>query len=227
MTCVSPPKGFLRPIRKKRLREAAAKIHGIVGRWIYGEGDDDLAALMLSECASRRATLAVAESCTGGMLGARLTAIPGASAVVQGGVIAYANEVKVRELGVSHDDLAAHGAVSEPVARAMASGVRVKFGTTIGIGITGIAGPDGGTPEKRWVPSGSPLMLTVTSTPCVPSFPATATRFDSAPRNWRLTGCGACFFSTRRRKDGPYVGRALPTPRRPRAHHTPRAVGSR
>lgn len=141
-------KGLPAADTEKRLREAAAKIHGIVGRWIYGEGDDDLAALMLSECASRQATLAVAESCTGGMLGARLTAVPGSSAVVQGGVIAYANEVKVRELGVSRDDLAAHGAVSEPVARAMASGVRVKFGTTIGIGITGIAGPEGGSPEK-------------------------------------------------------------------------------
>ncbi|MCC6245095.1 MAG: competence/damage-inducible protein A [Gemmatimonadaceae bacterium] len=141
-------KGLPAADTEKRLREAAAKIHDVVGRWIYGEGDDDLAALMLSECASRGATIAVAESCTGGMLGARLTAIPGSSAVVQGGIIAYANEVKERELGVSRDDLIAHGAVSEPVARAMATGVRAKFGVSIGIGITGIAGPDGGTPEK-------------------------------------------------------------------------------
>ena len=103
---------------------------------------------MIQACATRAATLAVAESCTGGMLGMRLTAVPGSSRVLQGGTIAYANAVKVRELGVSASDLDTVGAVSEPVARAMASGVRLRFGTTIGIGITGIAGPDGGTPEK-------------------------------------------------------------------------------
>ena len=119
-----------------------------MGRFIYGEGDDDLAALMLTECAARDLTLAVAESCTGGMLGMRLTAVPGSSRVVQGGTIAYANAVKVRELDVSQSDLDAHGAVSEPVARAMATGARLRFGTNIGIGITGVAGPDGGTPEK-------------------------------------------------------------------------------
>ena len=130
------------------LTEAALLVREKVGRFIYGEGDDDLAALMLAECAVRGATLAVAESCTGGMLGMRLTAVPGSSRVVQGGTIAYANEVKVRELGVAQGDLDAHGAVSEPVARAMATGARLRFGTNIGIGITGIAGPDGGTPEK-------------------------------------------------------------------------------
>ena len=131
-----------------RLAEAARLVRGKVGRFIYGEGDDDLAALMLAECATRGLTLAVAESCTGGMLGMRLTAVPGSSRVVQGGTIAYANAVKVRELGVSQGDLDAHGAVSEPVARAMATGARLRFGTNIGIGITGIAGPEGGTPEK-------------------------------------------------------------------------------
>jgi nicotinamide-nucleotide amidase len=103
---------------------------------------------MIQACATRGATVAVAESCTGGMLGMRLTAVPGSSRVLQGGTIAYANAVKVRELGVSASDLDTVGAVSEPVARAMASGARLRFGTTIGIGITGIAGPDGGTPEK-------------------------------------------------------------------------------
>lgn len=130
------------------LAEAAQLVREKVGRFIYGQDDDDLAALMLNECAARGATLAVAESCTGGMLGMRLTAIPGSSRVVQGGTIAYANAVKVRELGVSPRDLDDHGAVSEPVARAMATGARLRFGTNIGIGITGIAGPDGGTPEK-------------------------------------------------------------------------------
>lgn len=130
------------------LNVAALLVREKVGRFVYGEGDDDLAALMLAECSNRGATIAVAESCTGGLLGMRLTAVPGSSRVVQGGTIAYANDVKVRELGVSLSDLDAHGAVSEPVARAMATGVRLRYGTTIGFGITGIAGPDGGTPDK-------------------------------------------------------------------------------
>lgn len=133
---------------ERRLTAAADRLREKVGRWVYGEDDDDLAALMLAECIERQATIAVAESCTGGLLGARLTAIPGSSAVVQGGVIAYANDVKVRELGVPSNVIDTHGAVSEPVARAMATGVRLRFGTSIGIGVTGIAGPDGGTPAK-------------------------------------------------------------------------------
>ena len=132
----------------KILADAAALIHEKVGRYVYGEGDDDLAALMLAECVKRHATIAVAESCTGGLLGSRLTAIPGSSATFLGGIIAYSNDVKVRELNVAVTDIAEHGAVSEAVARAMASGARQRFQSTIGIGITGIAGPDGGTPEK-------------------------------------------------------------------------------
>lgn len=141
-------RGLPAPETEKRLTTAAAQIRERVGRFVYGEGDDDLAALMLAECAARDATIAVAESCTGGLLGGRLTAVPGSSRVVLGGVIAYANDVKTRELGVLAEDIATQGAVSEPVARAMAAGVRLKFGSTIGLGITGIAGPDGGTPEK-------------------------------------------------------------------------------
>ncbi len=130
------------------LRDAAALIHEKAGRFIYGEGDDDLAALMLAACAERKATIAVAERCTGGLLGGRLTAIPGSSSVFQGGIIAYSNDVKTRELGVPSAAIASDGAVSESVARAMATGVRERFGTTIGLSITGVAGPGGGTPEK-------------------------------------------------------------------------------
>jgi nicotinamide-nucleotide amidase len=130
------------------LDEAAAIVRAKVSRYVYGENDDDLAAIMLAECAARNATLAVAESCTGGMLGMRLTAIPGSSRTVLGGTIAYANGVKTRELGVPAALIDEQGAVSEAVARAMATGVRLRFGSTIGVGITGIAGPDGGTPEK-------------------------------------------------------------------------------
>lgn len=130
------------------LDEAAALVRSKVSRYVYGENDDDLAAIMLAECAARNATVAVAESCTGGMLGMRLTAVPGSSRTVLGGTIAYANAVKTRELGVPAALIDEQGAVSEPVARAMATGVRLRFGSTIGLGITGIAGPDGGTPEK-------------------------------------------------------------------------------
>lgn len=132
----------------RALDAAAQQVRARVGQFVYGEGDDDLAALVLGDCAARGATVAVAESCTGGLLGMRLTAIPGSSRSFMGGTLAYANEVKVRELSVDPDVLATHGAVSEPVARAMATGVRRRFDTTIGIGITGIAGPDGGTAEK-------------------------------------------------------------------------------
>lgn len=101
--------------------------------------------------ALRRAglTIAVAESCTGGLLGAVLTALPGASDYVRGGVIAYTDSVKADLLGVSRHELAEHGAVSEPVARAMAEGVRQRCHAAIGVSVTGIAGPDGGSTAKR------------------------------------------------------------------------------
>jgi nicotinamide-nucleotide amidase len=105
-------------------------------------------SVVLNLCATHGDTIAVAESCTGGLLGARLTEVPGSSRVVLGGVIAYANSVKEQELGVSAEDIAEHGAVSEPVAVQMARGVRGMTGATIGVGITGVAGPDGGTTEK-------------------------------------------------------------------------------
>ena len=97
---------------------------------------------------AKGARIAVAESCTGGLLGGRLTEVPGSSAWFAGGVIAYDNTVKTRELGVPEEILASNGAVSEPVARAMAEGVRQRFGTEVGVSITGIAGPDGGSVEK-------------------------------------------------------------------------------
>lgn len=93
-------------------------------------------------------TVAAAESCTGGLLTSRLTDVSGSSRYVREAVVAYANDAKVRVLGVPADVIAAHGAVSEPVARAMAEGVRRLAGAGIGVGITGIAGPDGGTPDK-------------------------------------------------------------------------------
>ena len=110
-----------------------------------GRSIERVIADLLSE---RGWTLAVAESCTGGLIGARLTDIPGSSAWFAGGVIAYANDSKVRDLAVDVSLIAAHGAVSEPVANAMASGVRARFGTDAAISVTGIAGPDGGSDDK-------------------------------------------------------------------------------
>jgi nicotinamide-nucleotide amidase len=119
-----------------------------VGQAMYGEDDADLAAVVLEACRSRKLTIAVAESCTGGLLGARLTAIPGSSDVVLGGVIAYANSVKRDLLGVREESLREHGAVSEPVVREMAAGARRVTGASVGLAITGVAGPSGGTPDK-------------------------------------------------------------------------------
>ncbi len=130
------------------LRVAAAKLRECVSRYAYGEDGDDLAAVVLTACEKHGLHIAVAESCTGGLLGARLTAIPGSSSVVLGGVIAYSNEVKLDLLGVGRETLDAHGAVSEPVAVEMAAGARRQTGAQIGIAITGVAGPGGGTPEK-------------------------------------------------------------------------------
>ena len=93
-------------------------------------------------------TVAVAESCTGGLLGAVLTALPGSSDYMRGGVIAYADPVKADLLGVSRHELAEHGAVSEPVALAMADGVRRRCHAAIGLSVTGIAGPGGGSASK-------------------------------------------------------------------------------
>jgi nicotinamide-nucleotide amidase len=132
----------------KVLQNAASAIRSSLGESIYGESNDDLAAILLELCRKRHLTLAVAESCTGGLLGARLTAIPGSSDVFVGGVIAYADAVKVRELGVSQHSLAEHGAVSAEVVREMALGAQKTFDVDIALAITGVAGPGGGSPEK-------------------------------------------------------------------------------
>lgn len=133
---------------ERQLTDAAVLIEAKVANFIYGHEQDDMASIVLALCAQRKATVAVAESCSGGLLGSRFTAIPGSSAIFQGGVISYHNDSKTRDLGVDPDTLKRVGAVSEETVRAMAAGVRRRFNTDIGLAITGIAGPGGGTPEK-------------------------------------------------------------------------------
>jgi nicotinamide-nucleotide amidase len=132
----------------RRLETAAVKVREAVGSSIYGEGDVDLASVVLDRLRATRRTIAVAESCTGGLLGARLTAVPGSSEVVVGGVIAYDNRIKRDMLGVGDQVLEEHGAVSEPVARAMATGLRERYRSAVTVSITGVAGPGGGTADK-------------------------------------------------------------------------------
>ncbi|MEX2151800.1 MAG: competence/damage-inducible protein A, partial [Gemmatimonadaceae bacterium] len=132
----------------KELQRTRKALRDVVGESIYGEDDDDLARVLIDLCRQKAHKVAVAESCTGGLLGARITAVPGSSDVFVGGVIAYSDEVKVRELGISQRDLEEYGAVSEQVARQMAIGAQRKFGVHIALAITGVAGPGGGTAEK-------------------------------------------------------------------------------
>ena len=128
--------------------EAIVKLRSRVEAYAYGVDDADLAAVVLDKCRALDFTLAVAESCTGGMLGERITSIPGSSDVFLGGVIAYHNEVKRSLLGVRAEAIERSGAVSEEVVLQMASGVRERLGADVGVAVTGIAGPGGGTPEK-------------------------------------------------------------------------------
>ena len=132
----------------RRLAAAAERLRTVVGDAIYGEDGADLAEVVLDLCRAKGLTIGVAESCTGGLLGTRLTAIAGSSDVVLGGVIAYSNALKTTLLEVQSGVLAHQGAVSEAVVRAMASGARAATGASVGVGITGIAGPGGGTEEK-------------------------------------------------------------------------------
>ncbi|MEO5903115.1 MAG: competence/damage-inducible protein A [Gemmatimonadaceae bacterium] len=130
------------------LAAAVLKLRDAAGRYVYGEDGADLAEVVLAMCRRKGVTISVAESCTGGLLGARLTAIPGSSDVFVGGVLAYDDGVKREWLGVSDSDIEEHGAVSEEVAATMAKSVREGMKTDIGIAITGVAGPGGGTAAK-------------------------------------------------------------------------------
>lgn len=131
-----------------QLNEMEARIRGSLGDSVFGVDDDTLESAVLQMLRERGETVSVAESCTGGLLGGRLTSVPGSSDVFMGGFITYSNEMKVRMLGVPTQILETSGAVSEECAREMAVGCRFETESDWAVSITGIAGPDGGTPEK-------------------------------------------------------------------------------
>lgn len=133
---------------RDEVMELASAIYEKIGRTIYAEDWETLEAAVGRGLREKGLTVAVAESCTGGLLGDRFTNVPGSSDYFLGAVVSYSNEAKMKLLGVQNDTLMEHGAVSEETASEMAQGVRQILQADIGISITGISGPDGGTPEK-------------------------------------------------------------------------------
>jgi len=133
---------------QRRVGEAEAVVRELLSPFIYGVEDEDLETVIVRLLTERKATLALAESCTGGCIANRVTNVPGASVVLLAGLVTYSNAAKQRFLGVQADTLARHGAVSEPVAREMAEGARKQTGADYALAVTGIGGPAGGTPEK-------------------------------------------------------------------------------
>jgi nicotinamide-nucleotide amidase len=136
------------PGAEARAAELAGSLRGALDRYLFSEDERPVAEIVLDLCRGRDLTLATAESCTGGLVAARLTAISGSSDVFRGGVVAYSNALKEDELGLSHELLEEHGAVSAEAAEAMARGARERLGADVAVSVTGIAGPGGGTEEK-------------------------------------------------------------------------------
>jgi nicotinamide-nucleotide amidase len=130
------------------VREAEKVVRSHLGPYLYGAAEEEIEQTIIRLLTERKQTLTVAESCTGGCIAHRLTNVPGASAVLLAGLVTYSNQAKQQFLGVNAETLAAHGAVSKPVAKEMAEGAKRALGSDYGISVTGIAGPGGGTPEK-------------------------------------------------------------------------------
>jgi len=136
------------PNAETLVSDAERIIVPLLDRHLYAAEDEDIEAVIVRELTAHQQTLAIAESCTGGLIAHRLTNVPGASAVLLAGLVTYANAAKEKFVGVKPETLATHGAVSEPVVREMAEGARRETGADYAIAVTGIAGPSGGTPEK-------------------------------------------------------------------------------
>jgi len=136
---------------QQRVDELAARLEEALGDWLYSSGaysSDSLEQIVLYYLGLRGATLSVAESCTGGMIAQRITSVAGASRSFVGGAVVYSDALKTSFAGVSADLIAKHGAVSSEVAEALAEGIRLRTGSTLGVGVTGIAGPTGATDSK-------------------------------------------------------------------------------
>jgi len=137
------------PERRARLQAMVARLAELAGDAVFTTRDEDTLESVVGDLLRAAGmTLTAAESCTGGLLAQRLTSVPGSSDYFLGAAVTYSDELKIRMVGVPPELLAEHGAVSEPVARAMAEGVRRNLGSDYGVGITGIAGPGGGSEEK-------------------------------------------------------------------------------
>jgi nicotinamide-nucleotide amidase len=132
----------------QRVDELASHMEEALEDWLYSSDGESLEQIVLYYLGLRQATLSVAESCTGGMIAERITQVPGSSRSFLGGAIVYSNALKIAFANVPPDTLASHGAVSPEVAEALAKGIRQRTGSTLGLGVTGIAGPSGGTEAK-------------------------------------------------------------------------------
>ena len=141
-------RGAMEEAAVRALDQATSELAGVLGRDLVSSDGSQLEAVVGGMLRERAARVAVAESCTGGLVASRLTDVAGSSAYVQAGWVVYSNEAKVALLGVDAASIAAHGAVSEPVARALATGARERGGVEYGIAVTGIAGPGGGSADK-------------------------------------------------------------------------------
>jgi nicotinamide-nucleotide amidase len=139
---------FSAPSARDRALELERRFVEPLARYLYSTDEGTIEEVVLALCRERGWTLATAESCTGGLVAARLTSVPGSSAVFIGGIVSYANAVKESGLGVPAAVLEAHRAVSPETAAAMARGARERLGADVAVSVTGIAGPGGGTPEK-------------------------------------------------------------------------------
>lgn len=133
---------------EQRADALCATAQARIGSSVFGVGEASLEERVVARLLAENMTLVTAESCTGGMIGERITRVPGVSPAYLGGVVAYANALKIHVLGVSESTLETHGAVSEAVAAEMAAGARERFGATYALSVSGVAGPSGGTEEK-------------------------------------------------------------------------------
>jgi nicotinamide-nucleotide amidase len=189
------------------LSAAVSQVMAVLGPDVYSTAGEPLEGVVGEQLASRGMRIGVAESCTGGLITSRLTDVPGSSRYVDQAVITYSNEAKTALLGVPADLIATHGAVSEPVAVAMADGIRSRARVDIGVAVTGIAGPGGGSADK---PVGTVAIAAVTAT----TIRSRVFRFAGEREQVKFQASQAALDMIRRLLDeaAPHPGPAAPTP---------------